>query len=116
VNKIRLSFAAAVVGVLLPMAAVQPALADVASPTPLSSIIPAPLQRFTVEIDGVTVGGVHAAVTAAFLAWYTAHPDRVVAFLQFLQDYPVVASYFYAWASANPDQVAALYNALAQAP
>jgi hypothetical protein len=116
VKKIRLSFAAAVVAVLVPMAAVQPALADVASPTPLSSIIPAPLQGFTLEVNGVTIGGVHAAVTVAFLAWYTAHPDRVVAFLQFLRDNPVAASYFYAWASANPDQVAALYNALAQAP
>lgn len=114
-KKIRLSLAGLAVGALLPLTAVAPAFADSAPPTPLTSIIPG-LDKFTVEIDGVMVGGIHSPVGIAFLGWYAAHPAQVIAFLQFLHDHPAVAQYFYAWVRAHPDKAAALYNALAAAP
>jgi hypothetical protein len=115
-KKFRLVLVGLAISVLLPLAVAEPVFADSGSPAPLTWIIPDPLHRFTLEIDGVTVGGVHAAVTNAFASWYAAHPAQVIAFLQFLHDHPVLAKSFYEWIKAYPVQGAALYNALAAAP
>jgi hypothetical protein len=111
VKKFRLLLVGLATCVLMPLAAAEPVFADTAPPAPLSSIIPAPLSRFGIEINGVTQG--NGPVMSAFLAWYATHPADVVAFLQFLQDNPAVARSFYDWVQANPVQAAALYNALA---
>jgi hypothetical protein len=114
-KKFRLVLVGLATCVLMPLTAAEPVFAAPISPT-MTSVIPVPLTRFSMEIDGVTVGGVHAALTNAFLAWYAAHPAEVVAFLQVLQTQPVLAKGFYDWVKAYPVQAAALYNALAVRP